>query len=139
MSSAAKRNIEYITLLVDNALVVKQKTKVWIRSILGIAVMTTLIFVSSGRLDYWQGWVYFGINLAIVALTTWILRNDPGLIAERLNPGEGTKIWDKGYFLLSTPLYFAAVILAGIPIVRGRLEHAARPVLRRRLSGFGVA
>jgi hypothetical protein len=104
-------NIEYITVLVDNALIVKPKTKIWIRSILGIAVMAALIFVSSGRLDYWQGWVYFGINLAIVAVTFWILRNDPGLIAERLNPSQGTKIWDKGYFLLSTPLYFAAVLL----------------------------
>jgi protein-S-isoprenylcysteine O-methyltransferase Ste14 len=116
-------DIEYITVLVDNGFAVKPKTKIWIRNILGIAVMAALIFVSSGRLDYWQGWVYFGINLAIVALTTLLLRNDPGLIAERLNPGQGTKIWDKGYFLLSTPLYFAAVILAGIDVGRRHWSH----------------
>ncbi len=120
-----KRNIEYITLLVDNALVVKPKIKIWIRSILGIAVMAALIFVSSGRLDYWQGWVYSGVNMAIVGLTAWFLRNAPELVAERLNPGKGTKIWDKGYFLLSTPFYFAAVILAGIDA--GRRHWSPHP------------
>ena len=103
----------------------KPKTKIWIRSILGIAVMAGLIFVSSGRLNYWQGWVYFGSNIAILALTTWFLRNDPELVAERLNPGKGTKIWDKGYFLLSTPLYFAAVIMAGIDA--GRRHWSSHP------------
>ena len=98
--------------------------KIWVRGILGIAVMAGLIFISSGRLDYWQGWVYFGTNMAILALTTWLLRNDPELVAERLNPGKGTKIWDKGYFLLSTPLYFAAVILAGIDA--GRRHGSSR-------------
>jgi len=107
-------DIEYITVLVDNGGALKQKTKIGIRSILGIAVMAGLIFISSGHLDYWEGWVFFGINLAIFAVTAWVLRNEAGLVAERLNPGKGTKWWDKGYFLLSTPLCFAAVILAGI-------------------------
>jgi len=101
------------------------KAPLWVRSVAGIAVMAGLIFISSGHLDYWQGWVYFGINLAIVALTAWLLRHDLGLIAERLNPGKGTKWWDKGYFLLSTPLYFAAVIVAGIDA--GRRHWSPRP------------
>ena len=91
-----------------------QKTKIWVRSILGIAFMAALIFISSGHFNYWQGWIYFGLNLAFVAATAVILRNDPGLVAERLHPGKGIKWWDKGYYLLSTPLYFAAVIIAGL-------------------------
>lgn len=87
--------------------------------------MAGLIFVSSGRIDYWQGWVYFGTTMAILALTTWLLRNDTELVAERLNPGKGTKTWDKAYYLLSTPLYFAAVILAGIDA--GRRHWSSRP------------
>jgi protein-S-isoprenylcysteine O-methyltransferase Ste14 len=69
--------------------------------------------------------VYFATNLAIVVVTFWILRNDPGLVSERLNPGKGMKWWDKGYFLLSTPLYFAAVILAGIDA--GRRHWSSHP------------
>jgi protein-S-isoprenylcysteine O-methyltransferase Ste14 len=101
------------------------KAPVWFRSILAIAVMAALLFVSSGRLDYWQGWVYFGINLLLVGLTSWLLRDNPGLVAERLHPGKGMKRWDKGYFLLSTPLYLAALILAGIDA--GRSHWSPRP------------
>jgi len=118
-------DIEYITVLVNNAVILNQQTKIWVRGIVGVAVMAGLIFVSSGRLDYWQGWVYFGINLAIVAVTFWILRDDPGLVSERLNPGKGMKWWDKVYYLLSTPLVFASVILAGIDA--GRRHWSSRP------------
>lgn len=90
------------------------KVPVWLPGLLGIVVMSALVFLSSGHFNYWEGWVYFGVNLAIFTATARALRNEPGLVAERLNPGKGMKWWDKGYFLLSTPLYFAAVILAGI-------------------------
>jgi protein-S-isoprenylcysteine O-methyltransferase Ste14 len=116
-------DIEYITVLIDNSGALKQKTKIWIRGILGIAVMAGLIFLSSGHLNYWEGWVYFGFNLVVFVVTARVLRNETGLVAERLNPGKGMKIWDKGYFLLSTPLYFAAVILAGIDAGRRHWTH----------------
>jgi protein-S-isoprenylcysteine O-methyltransferase Ste14 len=99
------------------------KFPVWIPGLLGIVVMSVLVFLSSGHLDYWEGWAYFSVNLAIFAATAWLLRKDAGLVAERLHPGKGTKWWDKVYFLLSTPLCFAAVILAGIDAGRGHWTH----------------
>src|SRR4030067_3802154 len=81
--------------------------------------MAGLVFLSAGRLDYWQGWLFFGINLAVVALSAWLLKDDRGLIAERLHPGKGMKWWDKGYYLLSTPLCFAAVVVARVGAGRG--------------------
>ena len=101
------------------------KAPIWLPGILAIVVMAGLIFISSGRIDYWQGWVYFGLNLAIVAVTASLLRDNPGLVAERRHPGKGMKGWDKGYFVLSTPFYFAAVILAGIDA--GRRHWSPRP------------
>jgi protein-S-isoprenylcysteine O-methyltransferase Ste14 len=92
---------------------------------LGVAAVAVLVFLSSGHLDYWQGWVYLGVNLVIVAVTAWLLREDLGLMAERLNPGRGTKWWDKVYLLLSTPLYFAAVVVAGIDA--GRRHWSPHP------------
>ncbi len=103
----------------------KLKGRFWFRSVAGIAVMTGLVFLSSGRLDYWQGWLYFSINLAVIAISAGLLKDDRGLIAERLNPGKGMKPWDKGYFLLSTPLYFAAVVIAGIDA--GRRHWSSHP------------
>lgn len=90
------------------------KARAWSISVLGIAAMAFLIFCSYGSLGYWQGWVYFGLNLIIVAVTAWVLRNETGLVAERLRPGKGMRWWDEVYFGVSTPLYFAAVILAGV-------------------------
>jgi len=94
------------------------KGRAWSAGALGIAAMAFLIFCSYGGVDYWQGWIYFGLNLAIVVATTWVLRNETGLVAERLRPGKGTRWWDKVYFGVSTPLYFAAVILAGVDVGR---------------------
>ena len=99
----------------------------WVRSFLGIGVMAALIFISSGHLDYWQGWIFFGANLAVVAASAWLLRNDLGLITERLNPGRGIKWWDKLYLLFSTPFYFAAVIVAGIDAGRRHWSSHPRP------------
>jgi protein-S-isoprenylcysteine O-methyltransferase Ste14 len=103
----------------------KFKAPSWLRYVAGAAFMAGLLFLSSGRLDYWQGWVYLFLNLIIIALTARVLRNDLGLIAERLHPGKGMKWWDKVYHLLSTPLYFAAVIVAGIDA--GRRHWSSHP------------
>jgi protein-S-isoprenylcysteine O-methyltransferase Ste14 len=103
----------------------KFKAQLWVRSIGGLALIATLIFVSAGRLDYWQGWVFFGVNSAVVALSWWFLRDDLGLAAERLNPGKGTKWWDKGYWLFATPLNFATIIVAGADV--GRRHWSSPP------------
>jgi protein-S-isoprenylcysteine O-methyltransferase Ste14 len=103
----------------------KFKGPLWVRSVAGIAILAGLVFLSSGRLDYWQGWLFFGANLAVVALSARLLRDDRGLIAERLHPGKGMKWWDKGYYLLSTPLCFAAVALAGVDA--GRRHWSPHP------------
>ena len=101
------------------------KSKSSLRVFAGLAVMAGLIFFSSGRLDYWQGWLYFGLNTFLLLLSTWLIRSDLGLISERLHPGKGIKWWDKGYFFLSTPLYFAAVIVAGLDA--GRFHWSSHP------------
>jgi protein-S-isoprenylcysteine O-methyltransferase Ste14 len=89
------------------------------RSVLGIVIMAALIFFSAGSLDYWQGWVFFGINAAILTLTAWILWDNPELIEERLRPGGKMRSWDRTYYFLSTPLYFGAIILAAVDAGRG--------------------
>lgn len=99
------------------------KLPLWARSAAGLASMAGLVFASAGRLDYWQGWVYVLVNLAVVLLSVWFLRDDLGLVAERLRPGKGMKRWDKAYFILSTPLYFAAVVVAGVDAGRSHWSH----------------
>ena len=40
----------------------------WLRYTAGAVFMGGLLFLSSGRLDYWRGWVYLLVNLTFVAL-----------------------------------------------------------------------
>jgi len=109
----------------DNGPVMGSKTAIGVRGFGGIAVLAAFIFVSAGRLDYWQGWLFLAAVAALYALTLRTLRRNPGLIAERLHPGKGMKWWDKGYFLLSTPLAFAAVVVAALDA--GRFDWGPRP------------
>ena len=60
-------------------------------------VLAAILFLSSGRLDWWFAWAYLGIFVAGVAVNSFVLlRIDPELIAERskqITPE--TKQWDK--------------------------------------------
>lgn len=95
------------------------------RNGIAAAVLAALIFLSSGRLDYWQGWLFLGLTLGSAALSLWLLKDRPGLIAERLHPGRGVKWWDKGYYLLATPLNFSVIVLAAVDA--GRRHWSAPP------------
>lgn len=89
-------------------------SRVVVRGAAGVLSLFVLVFVSAGTLDYWQGWLYILLNFGVIGVTLYLLRNNPGLIQERLNPKEGMKDWDKVYFALTTPLYLGGVILAGL-------------------------
>jgi protein-S-isoprenylcysteine O-methyltransferase Ste14 len=93
------------------------------RYVAGTTAAAGLLFLSAGRLDYWEGWVYFGVNVGFVALRCLSLRRNPSLAAERLRPGRGVRWWDKGYLLLSTPLYLGALVVAGIDVGHRHLSH----------------
>lgn len=92
----------------------EMKGRIWFRSILGVSVLVALLLLSGGRLDYWQAWIYIGINVIFIGLTNWFLRDNPSLRQERMFPGRGVKRWDKVYWAVSTPLYFLSLILAGL-------------------------
>lgn len=85
-----------------------------VRGLLAPIVILIVLLLSAGRFDYWQGWVYMGLNLALIGLNWWALRDQPDLIRERLKPGEGMKGWDKLYFGATTVLFLAALFLAGL-------------------------
>ncbi len=101
------------------------KGRVWFRSILGVTILVVLLLASAGRLDYWQAWLYIGINVFFLGLTNWTLRDNPSLRHERMFPGRGVKAWDRVYWAVSTPLYFVSLILAGVDV--GRFQWTGRP------------
>jgi protein-S-isoprenylcysteine O-methyltransferase Ste14 len=84
------------------------------RAILMPILLIAVLFLLAGRLDYWQGWVYILLNTLVLAMMGTLFTKDSGLIEERLNPKKGIKSWDRVYFIITAPLYFIALILAGL-------------------------
>ena len=92
----------------------KARTQMILRALLAPILMIGLLFLAAGRWDYWQAWVYSIINMIVLALMGTLLTRNSELVEERLNPKEGMKSWDKFYFVVTTPLYLIALIVAGL-------------------------
>jgi protein-S-isoprenylcysteine O-methyltransferase Ste14 len=57
--------------------------------------MGVALFWSAGRIDWWPAWAALGVTLGwITATAAVILRSNPALLAERLGPRKGAKLWD---------------------------------------------
>jgi len=90
------------------------KTNYLIKQLIGTLVFYAIIFISAGRIDYWQGIIYLVVGLVMVILNYTVLRIDPELSNERSKPGEGTKKWDKIILGLSLLVTISMYIIAGL-------------------------
>jgi protein-S-isoprenylcysteine O-methyltransferase Ste14 len=83
--------------------------------ILGIAGMGVALFWSAGRIDWWAAWVAIAVWLTFyTAMDILLLRFNPELMAERLNPPKGAKTWDRAILSLLRLMQLARYILAGL-------------------------
>ena len=90
------------------------KTTYLIKHVFGAILFFSIIFISAGTINYWQGLIYVIIGLIMLSLNYTILRIDPELVKERGKPGEGTKNWDKKILGLSFLLTISMFIIAGL-------------------------
>ena len=81
------------------------------------------LFVPAGTLAWAAAWVFFLLMFGFaVALSLWLLRFNPALLAERLN-GIGRadqKAWDKVFLVLVAIAFFAWLCSMGLDAVRWR-------------------
>ncbi|MBA7539401.1 hypothetical protein ES705_31680 [subsurface metagenome] len=84
--------------------------KLIFKSIFFFALIIAITFIGAGRIDYWQGWIYNGLNIIFLLLSYFLLPRE--LIEERLKPKEGMKKWDKIYYIVSIPVYFAILVIS---------------------------
>ena len=83
--------------------------------ILGIAGMGVALFWSAGRIDWWAAWAAIAMWLAFyTAMDILLLRFNPELMAERLNPPKGAKPWDRAILSLLRITQLVRYILAGL-------------------------
>jgi protein-S-isoprenylcysteine O-methyltransferase Ste14 len=87
-----------------------------------------ILFISAGRLSYWQGWLFCGIYFLFLVITSFNFADKKDLLAERLKPGPGVKWWDKIFFPFY--LFFIAVLLIVSALDAGRFYWSPRlPVI----------
>ena len=84
-----------------------------------------LLFLAAGRVDWPAAWVYLGLVTAVSGWGgLWLLRNDPGLLAERLRPmiqrgrSRGTGADER-----HAPLWLGWLVLMGLDAGRYRWSH----------------
>jgi protein-S-isoprenylcysteine O-methyltransferase Ste14 len=90
------------------------KTSYLVKQFSGAFVFFAILFVSAGRLNYWQGLIYVSIGFIMLVLSYTVLRIDAELLKERSKPGEGTKKWDKNILGLSFLVTISMYIIAGL-------------------------
>jgi hypothetical protein len=57
-----------------------------------VLVMAVLVFTTAGSLDYWQAWTFMAIYFAAsVAITLYLIKNDPELLQRRMSGGPGAE------------------------------------------------
>jgi protein-S-isoprenylcysteine O-methyltransferase Ste14 len=112
----------------------KMKTSLFLKQALGTLLFFALIFLSAGKLIYWQGLVYLAIGLVMIILNFTVFSLDPELIKERAKAGEGAKSWDKQLLLLSFLLTLAMYVTGGLDSGRYGWSPEFHPVL----YGLGI-
>ena len=90
------------------------KASYLIKHFLGTFIFFAIIFISAGRIDYWQELIYVSIGFIMFILNYTVLRLDSELLKERSKPGEESKKWDKIILGISFLVTISMYIIAGL-------------------------
>lgn len=90
------------------------KTKFLIKALVTTLVFGAVLFLSAGRVNYLQGFIFLATNLVTAVMNFWFIRNNPELMSERSKVGEGAKLWDKIILGLSAITYLISMVVAGL-------------------------
>jgi len=90
------------------------KSNYVMKHFIGTLLFFSILFISAGRIDYWQGLVYVAIGVIMSVLNYTVLRIDTELLNERSKAGEGAKQWDKAILGLSFLVTISMYLTAGL-------------------------
>jgi protein-S-isoprenylcysteine O-methyltransferase Ste14 len=90
------------------------KTSYLAKQFVGTFIFFAILFISAGRIDYWQGLIYVCVGFVMFVIAQTVLRIDEDLTRERSKPGQDTKQWDKAILGLSLLLTISMYVVAGL-------------------------
>jgi protein-S-isoprenylcysteine O-methyltransferase Ste14 len=88
--------------------------KLVLQGLFSLLLVLAMLFLSAGSIAYWQGWVFCGVTIFLVILQVFLFSGKSDLVKERMKPGAGMKWWDKIFYSLYIPAFFAVVIVASL-------------------------
>jgi hypothetical protein len=89
-----------------------------IKGLFAVLIITAIIILLAGRIDYWQGWAYGGSCFLYISIASTLFADKAEPIIKRFNPGPGTKWWDKIFYATYTPIFFSSIIIASLDVGR---------------------
>ena len=90
------------------------KASYLIKHFIGTFIFFAILFISAGKINYWQGLIYVSIGFLMVVLNYTVLRIDPDLSKERSKQAEDTKNWDKVLLGISFLTTISMYVIAGL-------------------------
>lgn len=106
----------------------------FIKSLAGTLFFLLILFISAGRINYWQGWLFATISIFSLLLNSFALMNRDELVAERSEVKSGAKSWDKIIIGLSAVTLLIIYIVAGLD--SGRFHWS--PLFHWGINAIGV-
>jgi len=108
----------------------------WIAIVLVFAI---LLFVPAGTMNWPEAWIFLGLYITFsIVVGTWMWKNNPGLLVERLHvekrPGKG---WDAALLLAIAAFFIAIFVLAGIDVFH--THWSSLPVIAEAFGFVGIA
>lgn len=88
--------------------------KLLIKGFITNVIFTIILFISAGKIDYVQGWIFLSVNIISTFLNVYTIKNNIDLANERSKLGEGVKSWDKLLLGLSAMVYLITIVVAGL-------------------------
>ncbi len=95
-----------------------------------IVLQGAILFISAGRLDWVMAWVYVLVYFAVVGFNSLVLiPRNPDLIAERGQPQQNVKSWDKTLSGLVGVASLGSLVVAGLDVRWGWSPEFALAIL----------
>lgn len=91
-----------------------KKLTFFVKSFSGIFFFILVLFISAGRINYYQGWIYSSLSFLGLLMNFISIQSNPELMEERSKPGKGIKKWDKQILGFSALLTLIMLIVAGL-------------------------
>ena len=91
-----------------------EHVRLFVKSFAGILFFVIILFISAGRIDYYQGWIYMAISVFGMSMDVALTSTDIELLRERSKPPGDAKEWDKWILKLSALITVGAYVVAGL-------------------------